>query len=54
MVMVAAVSGGVAVRKMGYCLSAVSPRIERMSVELVGAGSCLTLARRWSELGSSY
>ena len=52
--MVAAESGGVAVRKMGYWWSAVSPRMDRIPAGSVGTGSCLTLASRWSELGSSY
>ena len=52
--MVAAESGGVAVRKMGYWGSPVSPRLEMTPAESVGGGSCFTLASRCCELGSVY
>ena len=52
--MVAAESGGVAVRNMGYWGSPVSPRIEMTPAESVGGGSCFTLASRCCELGSVY
>ena len=49
---VAAVSGGVPVLKIGYCLFSVSPRMSSMSLTSAGGGNSFTLVSRLTELGS--